>query len=93
MQIPSERLSPEALDGLVEEFVTRDGTDYGLKEQTTEEKKRTVREPVQWPVPRDPCRPDEVSQRAHAGEGHRAEDRCCNATFHTSGTLPHATGG
>ena len=42
MQIPIERLSPEALDGLIEEFVTRDGTDYGLKEQTTEEKKSAV---------------------------------------------------
>ena len=29
MIIPYKQLSPEALDGLVEEFVTRDGTDTG----------------------------------------------------------------
>ena len=27
MQIPHDQLSPEALRGLIEEFVTRDGTD------------------------------------------------------------------
>jgi len=27
--IPYHQLSPEALNGLIEEFVTRDGTDYG----------------------------------------------------------------
>ena len=42
VEIPIERLSPEALDGLIEEFVTRDGTDYGLREQTVEEKKSAV---------------------------------------------------
>ncbi len=42
VQIPIDRLSPEALDGLIEEFVTRDGTDYGLKEQTVEDKKHTI---------------------------------------------------
>ena len=34
---PSD-LSPEALRGLVEEFVTRDGTDYGAVEQGVEER-------------------------------------------------------
>lgn len=29
LKIPHDKLSPEALHGLVEEFVTRDGTDYG----------------------------------------------------------------
>lgn len=29
MKIPWQSLSPEALNGLIEEFVTRDGTDYG----------------------------------------------------------------
>jgi uncharacterized protein YheU (UPF0270 family) len=33
-----DQLSPEALRGLVEEFVTRDGTDYGAVERTLEEK-------------------------------------------------------
>ena len=30
--VPVDRLSREALDGLIEEFVTRDGTDYGEQE-------------------------------------------------------------
>lgn len=29
MIIPHRELTPEALQGLIEEFVTRDGTDYG----------------------------------------------------------------
>ena len=29
VKIPYDQLSPEALDGVIEEFVTRDGTDYG----------------------------------------------------------------
>ena len=33
-----DQLSPEALRGLVEEFVTRDGTDYGAVERSVEEK-------------------------------------------------------
>ncbi len=33
-----DALSPEALHALVEEFVTRDGTDYGVVERGIEEK-------------------------------------------------------
>ncbi len=29
MIIPYEQINPDALKGLIEEFVTRDGTDYG----------------------------------------------------------------
>ena len=29
MIIPHRELSPEALQGIIEDFVTRDGTDYG----------------------------------------------------------------
>lgn len=43
IQIDIARLSEVALDGLIEEFVTRDGTDYGAVEQTLESKKRSVR--------------------------------------------------
>lgn len=32
MLIPHDALSPEALQGLLEEFATRDGTDYGDSE-------------------------------------------------------------
>jgi len=32
MRIPHRRLSPEALHGVIEAFVTREGTDYGLQD-------------------------------------------------------------
>lgn len=36
--IPHDQLSPEALKGVVEEFVTRNGTDYGEIEASLETK-------------------------------------------------------
>ena len=36
--VSMERLSPEALSGLIEEFVTRSGTDYGQREASLAEK-------------------------------------------------------
>lgn len=41
-ELPVDALSPEALRGLVEEFVTRDGTDYGAVERGLEDKIRDV---------------------------------------------------
>ena len=38
VKIPYEQLSPEALHGVIEEFVTRDGTDYGEVEIPLETK-------------------------------------------------------
>lgn len=38
MIIPHKDLSPEALQALLEEIVTRDGTDYGDEELSTEQK-------------------------------------------------------
>ncbi len=38
VKIPYDQLSPEALQGVVEEFVTRDGTDYGEEEIPMETK-------------------------------------------------------
>ncbi len=38
VEISLEDVSPEALRGIVEEFVTRDGTDYGRVERGVEEK-------------------------------------------------------
>ncbi len=38
VELPFDALSPEALRSLVEEFVTRDGTDYGAVERSVEEK-------------------------------------------------------
>ncbi len=43
MIIPHQELSPEALQGLIEEFVTRDGTDYGERETPLEVKVARVR--------------------------------------------------
>jgi len=34
--IPVDRLSPEALKGVIEEFISREGTDYGEKEVSQE---------------------------------------------------------
>lgn len=42
VEVPYDQLSPEALRGLVEEFVTRDGTDYGEVETSLDDKKAAV---------------------------------------------------
>ena len=38
MIIPYSELSEDALQALIEDFVTRDGTDYGEAEMSTQEK-------------------------------------------------------
>ena len=38
VKIPYEKLSKEALNGVIEEFVTRNGTDYGEAEISLETK-------------------------------------------------------
>ncbi|MBN1005305.1 YheU family protein [Amphritea pacifica] len=43
MIIPWEQLQPDTLTSLIKEFVTRDGTDYGFKETTTETRIEQVR--------------------------------------------------
>ena len=40
--VPWEKLSEEALHGVIEEFILREGTDYGHSELTLEDKKRNV---------------------------------------------------
>jgi len=42
MEIPHQQLSTQALQTLVEEFVSRDGTDYGNVEISLEEKTTQV---------------------------------------------------
>ena len=42
IDVPLDALSPSALRGLVEEFINREGTDYGLVERTLDEKVRDV---------------------------------------------------
>ena len=32
VQVPADRLEPSALQGLLEDYASRDGTDYGLEE-------------------------------------------------------------
>lgn len=43
VEIPPERLPAETLRALIEEFVTRDGTDYGRSEKSTDQKVEDVR--------------------------------------------------
>ena len=42
IEVPRESLSPEAVQGLVEEFITREGTDYGAHEHSLEQKRASV---------------------------------------------------
>jgi uncharacterized protein len=42
-KIPINELSPEALKGVIEEFISRDGTDYGEIEVPRETKFRQVK--------------------------------------------------
>ena len=42
IQIPWQTLSPAALNGVIEEFVSREGTEYGAEEVSLETKCRQV---------------------------------------------------
>ena len=42
VEVPHAQLAPDVLRRLIEEFVTRDGTDYGAVERTLEEKVAVV---------------------------------------------------
>ncbi|HSC69070.1 MAG TPA: YheU family protein [Cellvibrio sp.] len=44
MIIPYEQLSSDALQGLIEEFITREGTDYGMEEVSLSSKVEQVRQ-------------------------------------------------
>jgi len=44
MDIPWQSLAPDTLHALIEEFVTRGGTDYGEKEISLETRVRQVQE-------------------------------------------------
>ncbi len=46
-EVPLEALEPATLRRLAEEFVTRDGTDYGLRERSLEEKVEGLMEALQ----------------------------------------------
>jgi uncharacterized protein YheU (UPF0270 family) len=42
MDIPWQELNPETLRSLIEEFITREGTDYGVQEVSLETKVKQV---------------------------------------------------
>ncbi|MDB6062468.1 MAG: hypothetical protein JWM78_2571 [Verrucomicrobiaceae bacterium] len=41
--VPTEQLSADALQGIIEEFITREGTDYGDVELSLAEKAEQIR--------------------------------------------------
>ncbi len=43
IEVPIEKLSTEVIDALIEEFVLREGTDYGSQEISLDKKKEQVR--------------------------------------------------
>lgn len=43
IKVPMETLSPDALAGVIDEFINREGTDYGHRDFTLDEKRRHVR--------------------------------------------------
>jgi len=45
--IPVNKLSAEALDGVIEEFISRDGTDYGEIEASAEKKFSQVKQKLE----------------------------------------------
>ncbi len=47
LEIPLERLAPELLQAIIEEYVTREGTDYGHQEYSLEEKVGQVKKQLE----------------------------------------------
>lgn len=45
--VPYERLSSEALQGVMDEFISREGTDYGDYEYSLEDKRAQVLQQIQ----------------------------------------------
>ncbi|MGS2722248.1 YheU family protein [Porticoccus sp. GXU_MW_L64] len=43
LEIPPERLSPDVLQAVLEEFINREGTDYGVEERSLESKVSQLR--------------------------------------------------
>jgi uncharacterized protein YheU (UPF0270 family) len=42
VEVPPAALSASALIGVIEEFITREGTDYGVREHSFDEKRASV---------------------------------------------------
>ena len=47
IEVPPEKLSDEALLGVIDEFITREGTDYGHQETSVDAKRAQVRTQLQ----------------------------------------------
>ncbi len=47
MEIPFQKLKPDILRGVIEEFVLREGTDYGERSFSLEQKVNEVKEQLQ----------------------------------------------
>jgi len=47
VRIPPEQLSPETLTAVIEEFITREGTDYGKTDIAFEHKIESVRKQIE----------------------------------------------
>ncbi|MEL0048343.1 MAG: YheU family protein [Gammaproteobacteria bacterium] len=47
MSIPLDQLTPQALQGVIDAFILREGTDYGHQEFTLDEKRGRVRAMLQ----------------------------------------------
>ncbi len=47
VRVPYDQLSPETLDAVIEEFVTREGTDYGKTDVPFERKIESVRRQIE----------------------------------------------
>lgn len=46
VEIPLEALSPQALAGVINEFIFREGTDYGIQEITHEKKIEQIQKQI-----------------------------------------------
>ena len=87
MKIDWQELDPETLDRLLQEVVTRDGTDYGAVERTTSSKVATARKALtagraelHWDIEAESAAlltPEEAAERAAKA---RQQNRSANAT-------------
>jgi uncharacterized protein len=73
MIIPFEKLSPEALQGLIEEFVTREGTDSGYTKKSLEENvemvKRQLEKGEAFIVYEEATQTANIVSKTHLGPG------------------------
>ncbi len=71
VELQPDQLSPEALRGLIEEYVSREGTDYGPGEWTLDEKVEQVRAQIERGEAKIVFDPQLESASIVASEGQR----------------------